>query len=477
MATKRPLANYAGRRREMATTDTVPKINLQELLIGTITAGITDQAPTSAAVFTALAGKVAKAGDSMTGILHHAYGTVGTQQISRRVGWVDGIARWAEVIEADAGLTLWSYDSAGANATPTLQIKGANAGGSDALLIGGQTVWHNGNLVNPMTLDTAQTVTAQKTFSADILIGNTFNLLIGGQSGGGVGQIRVEHATAARIGVTTTGSRRYTIGSDGANFTIRDESGAANRLSLSSTGAFTFNGPMTVTPASLTVAPFTVSGAFTGSGRLAAIVNTDTSTNSVMGLTIASGATASGAFATWASEYTGVPAFAGFTGIQNTGGAGILFSAETASGIVAIYTGVARTLRWAVSSAGDLVSGASNTYDIGAPSNLVANVYATNFWSGTLELGYRDIPRVTGGFERGKMYAIAAGVTVNTSAVAATYSVYNNSAAAVTLTQGAGVTMRLAGTATTGSRTLAARGIATLWFNTASEVVVSGNVT
>lgn len=43
-----------------------------------------------------------------------------------------------------------------------------------------------------------------------------------------------------------------------------------------------------------------------------------------------------------------------------------------------------------------------------------------------------------------------------------------------TITQGAGVTMRLDGTATTGSRTLAARGCACLFFVSASEVVVAG---
>ena len=44
-----------------------------------------------------------------------------------------------------------------------------------------------------------------------------------------------------------------------------------------------------------------------------------------------------------------------------------------------------------------------------------------------------------------------------------------------TLTEGSSVTMRLAGTATTGSRTLAARGIATLFFVSASEVAVGGS--
>lgn len=47
-------------------------------------------------------------------------------------------------------------------------------------------------------------------------------------------------------------------------------------------------------------------------------------------------------------------------------------------------------------------------------------------------------------------------------------------ASARTITQGSGVTMRLGGTATTGNRTLAARGVAMLFFVSASEVVVSG---
>jgi hypothetical protein len=43
-----------------------------------------------------------------------------------------------------------------------------------------------------------------------------------------------------------------------------------------------------------------------------------------------------------------------------------------------------------------------------------------------------------------------------------------------TITEGSSVTMRLGGTATTGSRTLAARGVAVLFFVSSSEVVVSG---
>jgi hypothetical protein len=94
---------------------------------------------------------------------------------------------------------------------------------------------------------------------------------------------------------------------------------------------------------------------------------------------------------------------------------------------------------------------------------------------GGLELGYRNIPRVTGGIERGKMYATAAGFTLNTgTAAGGAYSVYNDSASAITVTQGAGLTLRLTGTTNTGNRTIAARGIATIWFNSTTEAAMSG---
>jgi hypothetical protein len=93
----------------------------------------------------------------------------------------------------------------------------------------------------------------------------------------------------------------------------------------------------------------------------------------------------------------------------------------------------------------------------------------------------RDIPRLASGsaFTQGRMIAQNAGITINTSDLAAgrAFSIYNDSAAAITLTQGAGVTLRLAGTGTTGNRTIAARGICSLWCNSGTEVIASGNVT
>lgn len=53
-------------------------------------------------------------------------------------------------------------------------------------------------------------------------------------------------------------------------------------------------------------------------------------------------------------------------------------------------------------------------------------------------------------------------------------SVYNNSASSITITQNTNVTMYLGGTATTGNRTLAQRGVATILCVAANTFVASG---
>jgi len=70
----------------------------------------------------------------------------------------------------------------------------------------------------------------------------------------------------------------------------------------------------------------------------------------------------------------------------------------------------------------------------------------------------------------------AGGMTVPNSVFAAgdALSIYCNAATAIAIVQGSGVTLRWAGTTLTGSRTLAARGLATLLFVSASEAIVSG---
>lgn len=94
-----------------------------------------------------------------------------------------------------------------------------------------------------------------------------------------------------------------------------------------------------------------------------------------------------------------------------------------------------------------------------------------------VEMGFRNLPRVTSftADAAGKMLATGAGLTIDTGPAAGTlYTVYNDSALSINITQGAGMTLRLAGTTTTGSRNLAARGLASIWFNSSSEAIVSG---
>jgi hypothetical protein len=55
--------------------------------------------------------------------------------------------------------------------------------------------------------------------------------------------------------------------------------------------------------------------------------------------------------------------------------------------------------------------------------------------------------------------------------------IYNNSGSAITITQGASLTLRQDGTANTGNRTLAARGRASVLYISASEAVIGGAVT
>lgn len=68
------------------------------------------------------------------------------------------------------------------------------------------------------------------------------------------------------------------------------------------------------------------------------------------------------------------------------------------------------------------------------------------------------------------------GVTVASGVFAAgdIVSIYNNSSSSQTITQGGSVTLRLAGSATTGNRTLAQRGIATVLCVASNEFVISG---
>jgi hypothetical protein len=106
-------------------------------------------------------------------------------------------------------------------------------------------------------------------------------------------------------------------------------------------------------------------------------------------------------------------------------------------------------------------------------------------------IGYLNIPQVTKSTsytptdtsDVGKHISTNSGVTVNASIYSAgdVFTIYNNSSSSITITAGASVTFRLAGTATTGPRTLAQYGVATLLCVTGGAtptfVVSGGGVT
>lgn len=86
--------------------------------------------------------------------------------------------------------------------------------------------------------------------------------------------------------------------------------------------------------------------------------------------------------------------------------------------------------------------------------------------------GFKNLPKTTSGLEVGKCYSISAGITINTGTEGDICSVYNNSGSAITLTQGGGLTLRVAGTATTGNYSLPQRGLVTIWWHTATEAII-----
>lgn len=96
------------------------------------------------------------------------------------------------------------------------------------------------------------------------------------------------------------------------------------------------------------------------------------------------------------------------------------------------------------------------------------------------ELGFKRLPAAsvtTGAFvaaDSGKCVYATAGVTVPNAVMAAgdVVTIYNNTAGNITITTA--TTLHQAGTANTGNRTLAQRGIATVLFISATEAVITG---
>jgi hypothetical protein len=154
---------------------------------------------------------------------------------------------------------------------------------------------------------------------------------------------------------------------------------------------------------------------------------------------------------------------------QGASAAPIWSSAGTVSSVGGTGSVNGLTLTGTVTSSGNLTLGGD-----------ITSVNASATING-ITIGYRSIPRSTTSgtattSDVGKCIAVTAGITIPNSTFAAgdAISIYNNSSSSITITQGSGLTMYQVGTATTGNRTLAQRGVATIWFNSATDCVISG---
>jgi hypothetical protein len=250
-------------------------------------------------------------------------------------------------------------------------------------------------------------------------------LLIGNSATGGLNKAGITAGSGISV---TTGNGTITIAATGSSGTVTSVDGSGGTTGLSLSGG-----------------PITTSGTLTLGGTLAVANGGTGSTTAADARTALSvpSTTGGGASGTWGISVTGT-------------------AASVPNGVVTTSSYSDPT--WITSLAGSKISGDINNATING-----------------LTIGFRSIPRsTTSGTaavgDVGRCIAVTAGITIPNATFAAgdAVSIYNDSASAVTITQGASLTLRLAGTTTTGNRTLAARGMATIWFNSGSEAVISG---
>lgn len=276
----------------------------------------------------------------------------------------------------------------------------------------------------------------------------------------------------------------------------------ATGLFINGVGVGTGSGSVTsvaasggTTGLSFTGSPITTSGTLTLGGTLGA-ANGGTGQTTYTDGQILIGNTAGGLTKTTITAGTGITVTNGDGSItiSSPGSSGTVTSVAASGGTTGltfsgspITTSGTLTLggTLAVASGGTGASSASGArLNIGAAAS-GANTDITSLASNTtidgFVIGFRTVPRSTTSgtaatSDVGKCIAVSAGLTIPASTFAAgdTLSIYNDSASAVTITQGSGLTLRWAGAGSTGSRTLASRGICTVWFNSATEAIISG---
>jgi hypothetical protein len=169
----------------------------------------------------------------------------------------------------------------------------------------------------------------------------------------------------------------------------------------------------------------------------------------------------------------------GVAGTTTLTGASVLTGAVSGAGINA-YLASPPAIGGTAAAAGSFttVAASSTVTAVGAISSSGASV-------GDLVGNVRNIPQLTKSApytliatDNGQTIITNSGVTVPTAIFAAgnVVTIYNNSGSSITITQGTSVTLQWAGqsVSTTGNRTLALYGIATVLFLSATSAVITG---
>jgi hypothetical protein len=263
------------------------------------------------------------------------------------------------------------------------------------------------------------------------------------------------------------------------------------------------SGTVTITPAAISgTTSITVPGT---SGTLITTGDTGTVSNTMLATISTAGKVSNSA--TTATNLNTVSAIVARDSSGNFS-AGTITAALTGNSSTATALSSSRTFALTGSVTGsvssDLTSGASISTSIAASAITNTEVAAAAAIAGTKispDFGsqnitttgsssdgagnLRSIPQsaktsayILAASDNGKHISITTGgITVNSGIFTAgqVVSIYNNSASSQTITQGTSVTLRYGGTATTGNRTLAQRGLATILCVASNEFVVTGS--